>query len=107
MKSKLMFYTLILTTVLLIGSIGCAGKAVSEQKQIATACASITAAGNVIAAAAETDPKWKPLAAKAYTAAEPTKSFCQPKPADHLSPVDYALLLSAAAELATMKESVR
>lgn len=101
------FAFLIALTVLLVGSIGCSAGGVKEQKNIATACAGITAAGNAIAAAAETDPAKKPLAAKAVILVRPTVPFCEPKPADHLSPADYAALLSAAADLATMKKEIQ
>lgn len=98
-----LFFSLLLTVSL----VGCNGGGVKEQKQIATACAGITAAVNAIAAGAETGKVSKAEAAKALALAKPTAIFCQPKPAAHLSPADYAALLSAAAELATRKERIK
>lgn len=86
----------------------CAGSGgVKEQKQIATACAGITAAVNSIAAGVEAGKVSKADGFKALQIARPTAAFCEPKPAEHLGPADYAALLSAAADLATRKESIR
>jgi hypothetical protein len=82
----------------------CSGGGVQEQKQIATACAGITAAVNAIAGGVEQGKVSKADGKKAHALAAPTASFCEPKPADHLSPVDYAALLNAAADLATLKK---
>lgn len=108
MKSKLFAQFLIAIAVALVLSIGFTGCGqVKEQKQIAASCAGITAAVNSIAAAAEVGKVSKADARKALAIAKPTAAFCEPKPADHLSPADYAALLSAAADLATQKEAIR
>lgn len=98
---------ILLAALLTLALSACTGGGVKEQKQIATACASITAAVNAIAAGAETGKVSKADAAKALAVARPTATFCQPKPAAHLGAADYAALLSAAADLATRKESIR
>lgn len=86
---------------------GCTGSGVKEQRDIAAACTGITAAVNAIAAGAEHGQVSKADAAKALSIAKPTAAFCEPKPADHLSPADYAALLNAAADLAARKGALR
>lgn len=84
----------------------------AQQEKIAAACKGITVAMNGIALNVEQAPpgaakaKAKALAANALVVARPTKDFCQPKPATYLNPTDFAALLTAAADLATKKESV-
>lgn len=109
MKDKTGWLSSLLLAIafLLVASIGCTPNGVKEQDQIATACAGISAAANAIAAGAETGKVSKADAASALAIARPTASFCEPKPAAHLSPVDYAALLTAAADLATRKEKLR
>lgn len=107
MKSRFLAGLLLAVAFALVASIGCTPNGVKEQNQIATACAGITAAVNAIAAGAETGKVSKADAATALAIARPTASFCEPKPAEHLSPTDYAALLAAAADLATRKEAIR
>lgn len=92
----------------LVGSIACSGSAgvKDQQREIAATCSGITVAVNAIAAATEAGQVSKADARKALEIAKPTKAFCEPKPADHLGPVEYAALLTAAADLATKKEKV-
>lgn len=104
------FRLLLLGMVLAIASIaftGCQQGGTREQQQnIAAACSGITVAVNAIAAATEAGQVSKADARKALDIARPTKLFCEPKPADHLTPADYAALLNAAADLATKKEAI-
>lgn len=93
---------------LLVASIGCSGPAVvNEQRNIASACATITAAGNAVATAVEAGKLSKADARAALAIIKPTVAFCEPKPAEHLSAADYAVLVGAAADLATWKDLQR
>jgi hypothetical protein len=103
---KRILFTLALALIL---SSCAGGDPVKEQKQIAASCATINVLGNAIAANAETAPadkkaKAKALAAKALVIARPTTDWCEPKPVVHLSPADYAALLMAATDMATLKK---
>lgn len=107
--SHLMTFTLLLITAILIGSIGCAGPGGvhDTQKQIATACAGVTAAANSIAAAKEAGKVSKADALDAAALVRLTVPFCEPKPVDHLSAADFSILLNVADELTARKERIR
>lgn len=102
---KLVSLVILMACALCVALIGCGG--VQEQKQIATACAGVTAAVNAIAVGAEQGKVSKAQAQDALALAKLTVTFCEPKPVDHLSATDYAVLLNIADELVARKDAIR
>lgn len=83
--------------------VACVGVQTQHQK-IATACEASASAADAIASATLAGRVSKDQAREAVRIYKTTVPFCEPAPVETLGSVDYAALLSAAADLATTAE---
>ncbi len=85
---------------------GCGGIQTQRQK-IATACEGAATAADTIAIGVGSGRITPSQAADALLVYRVTVPFCQPEPVAKLNDVDYAALINAAAQLATLSEKAR
>jgi hypothetical protein len=100
-------WTLPLAVVLLCSlallAMGCSSLQTQHQK-IAAACEGAATAADSIAAGVDAGRVTKAQAKQALEVYRVTVPYCEPEPVSSLNSADYAALITAAAQLATLSE---
>jgi hypothetical protein len=101
-----MLSLIVMLCVLTSLTVGCSSLQTQHQK-IAAACEGAATAADSIAAGKDAGRVTPAQAKQALEVYRVTVPYCEPEPASSLTSADYAALITAAAQLATLSEKAK